>query len=97
MSEKFNLGDVLKKLDEFEEDFVKDPTDDSLLTTLKFSGKVITSGDLTEKELIILQQRLIKIGELFSQKKREIEIESQQALYNRDNVQKYIKTSNIKR
>ena len=88
---------MIQKFDEFEEGFKKDPTNESLLEFFDIFGKAVSEGQYEVEQLKIFKERMIKLQDIFAQKREDLKERTAQAYARKNSLSQYIKTSHINR
>jgi len=88
---------VIKKMDEFEQQFKTNPADSSLPEFFKTFGEIISDNVYTTEELKEIRNRMLNLRELFAKAREDLTERSNEALDRHKQVSQYLKTSHIKK
>lgn len=93
--QKFTFAQLIKEIDIFEEKFVENPADKSLLEFFESFNKIVNEGCYTTEQLQGIRDRILKLQEKFSETKESLSKKTNDILDRRKNFSQYIKTSHI--
>lgn len=93
--QKFTFAQLIKEIDIFEEKFVKNPADKSLLEFFESFNKIVNEGGYTTEQLQGIRDRILKLREKFSEAKESLSKKTNDTLDRHKNFSQYIKTSHI--
>jgi hypothetical protein len=93
--QKFAFTQLIKEIDIFEEKFVENPADKSLLEFFGSFNRIVNEGVYTKEQLQGIRDRILKLQEKFSETREALSKKTNDTLDRHKNFSQYIKTSHI--
>jgi len=92
----FSWTEAMTKLDEFEADFAKDPSNPKLIKFFENFGATVVNSGFDAKQLTEIKDKIQHLRDLFAQRKSALKAMSSAALTKNNQLNRYIKNANYK-